>query len=131
MKQRHFEYDFMAGSNPEELDGSYWMNGERLTRSFCQELPAGLADLLDIVMAVYAADRRSPRDFSGTSTGQRRIHVRIGVREPGPWNESEVAHKLQGLLYWLSEDEWSFQFLKRQTDPSPAESECFLFRFPP
>ena len=99
MKQRHYEYDFIAGSNPEELDGSYWMNGERLTRSFCQELPAGLADLLDIVMAVYAADRRSRRDFSGTSTGQRRIHVRIGVREPGPWNESEVAHKLQGLLY--------------------------------
>ena len=131
MKQSHYEYDFIAGSNPEELDGSYWMNGERLTRSFCQELPAGLADLLDIVMAVYAADRRSRRDFSGTSTGQRRIHVRIGVREPGPWNESEVAHKLQGLLYWLSEDEWSFQFLKRQTDPSPAESERFLFRLPP
>ena len=42
MKQRHFEYDFIAGSNPEELGGSYWMNGERLTRSFCQELPAGL-----------------------------------------------------------------------------------------
>ena len=70
MNQSHYEYDFMAGSNPEELDGSYWMNGERLTRSFCQELPAGLADLLDIVMAVYAADRRSRRDFSGTSTGQ-------------------------------------------------------------
>ena len=131
MKQTHYEYDFTTCSNPEELEGSYWMNGERLTRSFCQELPAGLADLLDIVMAVYAADRRSRRDFSGTNTGQRRIHIRIGIREPGPWNESEVARKLQKLLYWLSEDEWSFQFLKRQTDPSPSESEHFLFRLPP
>ncbi len=82
-------------------------------------------------MAIYAADRRSRRDFEGASTGQRRIRVRVGVRDPGLWTESEMAQQFRKFLYWLSEDVWSFQFARRQAAPSPAESERFLFQLPP
>ena len=82
-------------------------------------------------MSVYAADRMSPRDFKGTATGQRSIRVQAGVRNPGLWNSAEMTEQLQNLLYWLSEDEWSIQFIKRRSVPSLAESERCLFRFPP
>ena len=78
-----------------ELDSYYWLNGQRLSRAFCRALRASLADLLDVVMAVYAADRRSPRNFKGAAAGHRRISARIGVRNPGLWSAAEVVEKLQ------------------------------------
>ena len=131
MTSAPYSYDFASHVQPMELDSFYWLNGQRLSRAFCQALPANLADLLDVVMAVYAADRRSRRDFKGIASGQRRISVRIGVRNPGLWATAEVGQKLHELLYWLSEDEWSFDFVKRRAIPSAAESELFLFRLPP
>ena len=124
-------YDFTTDAQPVELDPFFWMDDQRLSRAFCQALPANLADLLDVVMAVYAADRRSPRDFKRASAGQRSISVRVGVRNPGLWATTEIAHELGELLYWLSEDKWFFEFAKRQAAPSSAESERFLFQLPP
>ena len=124
-------FDFTANVQPVELEPIYWLDGQRLSRAFCQAVPANLADLLDIVMAVYAADRRSRRDFKRAASGQRSIRVRVGVRNPGLWATREVAHKLGELLYWLSEDEWSLEFTGRQSTPSSAESDRFLFQLPP
>ena len=126
-----YSYDFTTNAHPSELDPFFHIDGCRLSRAFCQALPANLADVLDVVMAAYAADRRSPRDFNGTAAGQRRIRVRVSVRDPSRWVTTEMAHKLVELFYWLSEDEWSFEFEKRRAVPSSAESEHFLFRFPP
>ena len=126
-----YSYEFTADAQPVELGSVYWLDGRRLSRAFCQELPANLADLLDVVMAVYAADRRSPRDFRGAASGQRSISIRVGVRNPDLWETPEMAHELQELLYWLSEDEWSFELVRRRTAPSSAESERFLFPLPP
>ena len=131
MTSTPYSYDFAAQVQPVELQSSYWLNGLRLSRAFCQALPANSSDLLDVVMAVYAADRRSPRDFKGSASGRRRISVRIGVRDPGLWATAAVVQKLQELLYWLSEDEWSFEFVQRRAVPSAAESELFLFQLPP
>ena len=124
-------FDFTANVQPVELEPIYWLDGQRLSRAFCQALPANLADLLDIVMAVYAADRRSRRDFKRSASGQRRISVRIALRNPDLWANREMAHKLGEVLYWLSEDEWSLEFTGRQTAPSAAESDRFLFKLPP
>ena len=126
-----YSYDFADHFQPVELDPSFWMDGRRLSRAFCLALPANLADLLDIVMAVYAADRRSPRYYKGTASGQRQIGVRIGVRNPDLWATAEMTHKLGNVLYWLSEDEWFLDFEKRRDVPSPAESDRFLFQLPP
>ena len=124
-------FDFTANVQPVELEPIHWLDGQRLSRAFCQALPANLADLLDIVMAVYAADRRSRRDFKRSASGQRRISVRIALRNPDLWANREMAHKLGEVLYWLSEDEWSLEFTGRQTAPSAAESDRFLFKLPP
>ena len=113
-----------------ELEGHYWLNGERLSHAFGVELPSRMADLLDAAMAVYAADRRSPRDFKKENTGQRRIHLRLAVREPELWASDEISEQLRELLIWLSEDVWSFEFVRRESIPSPAESARFLFPSP-
>ncbi len=129
MSRSSYEYNFADHTGP--MGGSHWMGSERLSRTFCRPLSSGMADLLDVVMSVYAADRMSPRDFMGPSTGQRSIRVQAGVRNPRLWNSAEMTEQLRNLLYWLSEDEWSFRFVGRETAPSLAESERFLFRFPP
>ena len=126
-----YSYDFTADVQPAELDSFYWLDGQRLSWAFCRALPADLADLLDVVMAVYAADRRSRRDFRGAAAGQRSISVRVGVRNPGLWATTKVAHQLEELLHWLTEDEWVFEFATRHAvrllrSPIAFSSSCRL-----
>ena len=121
----HFCYDFVNQVKP----CSYRIKGERL--SFCQVFSSRMADFLDVVMAIYAADRLSRRDFEGASTGHRSIHLRVGVRNLELWTESVIVQELKEFLSWLSEDSWSFEFSKRKPAPTLAESACFLFRFSP
>lgn len=126
-----YTYDFVRASHLLGNEGHYWLDDERLSQAFCMRLSPRMADLLDLVMAVYAADRRSPRDFKGESTGQRRIHVRLALREPALWADPEIRGRLEELLSWLSEDRWSFEFVERQALPWPSESRDFLFGLPP
>ena len=121
----YYEYDFTNRMKQE----FYRLERERL--SFCKVLSPRIADLLDLVMAIYAADRQSRRDFKEANTGQRSIHVCVGVRDLQFWTESRIAQKFKDFLYWLSEDVWSFDFGRRQGAPTLAESERFLFRFSP
>ena len=58
------------------------MDEASLSRTFSKAIPARAADLLDVVGAIYAADRQSKRCFQGVATGQRRINIRLAVREP-------------------------------------------------
>ena len=125
------KYDFTNSTTPVEPSGSYWINNKRLARSFCQTPPTKVADLLDVALAVYAADRLSRRNFKGANTGQRHIQVRVGIRDPSLWTDSNIAQKLQEYLYWLSEDVWSLQVVGRQAALHSAESDQFLFQLPP
>ena len=120
-----FHYDFVNQIRP----FSFWLKSERL--SFCQELSSRVADLLDVIMSIYAADRLSRRDFRKENTGQRSIHVRVGVREQDFWLDSMIVRKLKEVLSWMSEDSWSFEFAKRNAAPTLAESAFFLLRFSP
>ena len=131
MRVEPYSYDFAGGDLPVELGRSFWLDGGSLSRTFFDALPARSADLLDVVMAVYTADRRSRRDFTEGRTGRRAIKVRVGLRDPAHWTERELSQGLQELLYWVSEDEWSFQVDKRKGGPSAAEAEHFLFALPP
>ena len=131
MKSEPYRYDFTGIDVPVELGRSFWLDDRSLSRTFFDALPARSADLLDIVMAVYTADRRSRREFNRGRTGQRAIEIRVGLRDPAHWAEGALAQRLQALLYWVSEDEWSLRFDERKGGPSPAEAERFLFPFPP
>lgn len=120
-----FRYDFVNQIKPY----SSWLSSERL--SFRQVLSSRAADLLDVIMSIYAADRLSRRDFRKANTGQRSIHVRVGVREQDFWLDSTLVRKLKELLNWMSEDSWSFEFAKRNAAPTHAESALFLLQFSP
>ena len=51
------------------LDSTCWIDGVSLSRPFSEALPAKAADLLDLALAVYAADRASPRYFNAQIRG--------------------------------------------------------------
>ena len=124
-------YDF---SNELTLVGagdSYWLDGECLSRAFHREIPIRMADLLEVAMSVYTADRRSRRNYGRVNTGQRQISVRVGVHDPDFWRRPEMTECLSRLLYWMSEDDWSFDFTSRPTSPIPAVQQGFLFSTPP
>ena len=129
MNPELYSYDFTGRDLPVELGNSFWLDGRSLSRTFFDALPARSADLLDVVMAIYTADRRSRRDFGGARTGRRAIEVQLGLRDPAHW--ARPAQGLEELLWWVSEDEWSLRFDKRKEGPSAAEEEQFLFALPP
>ena len=57
MNAERYTYDFTVHPRDVGLDSTCWMNGESLSRPFSQVLPANGADLLDLALAIYAADR--------------------------------------------------------------------------
>ena len=82
--------------------------------------------MLDVFGAVYAADRRSKRCFQGVATGQRRIAIRMPVREPELWTSPELAARLRELLSWVSEDVWDIEFVRRNPVLEQDSSQGFL-----
>ena len=118
-------------SRPVEAPDSVWLAAPRISRLFCTPLPADLADLLDVAVAIYAADRRSRRNYRGPNTGRRSIALELSVREPNRWSEPATIEHLRDFLYWLSEDDWTFCFRKRSGERSTAESQASLFAVPP
>ena len=87
--------------------------------------------MLDVFGAVYAADRRSKRCFQGVATGQRRICIRIPVREPELWTSPELAARLREMLSWISEDVWDIEFVRRNPVPEGDSRQGFLLDTPP
>lgn len=130
MSQKSYYYDFASGAREDRGGGPHWIRGASLSRGFHFPLPTRVADFLEVALAVYAADRRSPRCFENERTGQREIRVRCGVRNPGLWSSVDVAERLGKFLYWLSEDNWSFEFVQRQTPSWSNEWDNFLFPAP-
>ena len=131
MNQQAHYHDFSTHFTQIGSGKSYWLDGECLSRAFYQALPRRTVDLMEVAMSVYAADRRSRRNYRGSNTGHRQINVRVGVRDRDFWDRPELTEFLRDFLYWLSEDEWSFEFVSRQAPPTPAESQGFLFSIPP
>ena len=127
MNQPGFSYD-LAGEGG--AGRRFWMDESPLSRTFSKTIPTPAADLLDVAGAIYAADRQSKRCFRGVATGQRRINVRMAVREPEPWSSPELVSKLQELLSWISGDVWTIEFVKRKDAYELHKSEGFLFNLP-
>ena len=128
MKAELYTYDFTVHPRDIGLDSTCWLNGEHLSHPFSKVLPAGAADLIDLALAIYAADRSSQRDFKQTNTGQRRIHVRVGLRNPDLWSAGVMANRLHEFLYWLSGDEWSFHLDEREVARPPRRVQSVSFR---
>ena len=120
MSDSHFKYDFTSASLPGEQINPFRLELKSITRSLMASITQKMADLLDVVMAVYAADRQSRRSYREMSTGQREFSLRLSLREPDFWNRPELLSHLQSYLNWISEDVWSFEFVPRNAPPTRA-----------
>jgi hypothetical protein len=79
-------------------------------------------DLLDLVVAVTAADRLSHRRPNANGDGWGRcLHVTLPVREPDFWNQEAVTDLLRGLLNLLTCDEWLFDWRSRPALAVPGD----------
>ena len=130
MKTPIHPYDFATGANRIDVGQGFWLDGNAVSRAVFEALPAPSADLMEVALAAYTADRLSKRFFKNEASGQRRFQIRVGVREPDIWNDSSVSDSLRELLNWVSGDDWSFEFVKRQSEYFVAETESYLFSVP-
>jgi 7-cyano-7-deazaguanine synthase in queuosine biosynthesis len=78
-------------------------------------------DLVRIAVAVFAADRSTPRKGGGSSWNRRPIQVTVPVLDPAAW--SAVADQLKAVVDLLSGDDWTFSFI---ADASAAEEVAEL-----
>lgn len=104
-----------------------------IATAFGDVVPAPLADLVDVAVAVYVADRlcrRHPKSAPRSEPlWQRRLHVEVPVRDPARWTDDGLAGKLSELLGFLTDDEWTFGFASRSPDAArPSEAQPSLFR---
>lgn len=72
-------------------------------------VPAEIADLIDIAVAVYTADRLSKRQGEQPC----RIQLVIPIRCFELFSSVYNIEQLQGVLYQYTEDHWDFTFTKR------------------
>ena len=113
--------------------GAFHLDDERMALIFRSRLTPRLADLLEIAMECYAMDRlakRSLRDALGRGWC-RSLPVTLPVRDREFWTDPEVAAALQGLLDWLTGDEWLPTFVAHHGDPRFTEMQQTLFSLPP
>lgn len=92
-------------------------------------LPAHLADLIDIAVAVYMADRLAVRGATDQSSDwHRTVQLNIPVRLIDLWQRADVQHGLSTALEFLTEDDWRLRFCQRPASfLRVAESQQPLF----
>lgn len=106
-----------------------FVNDLRISLTFGALLPSHLADLLDITVAVYVADRlcpRRPRGMGRTELDelwQRRLTVRLPLRCADEWSINRRA-KLEALLGFLTDDEWKLQFADEKRELRLSETQA-------
>ncbi len=75
-----------------------------------KEFPSIIADLIDLAIAIHAADRLT---FQSLRQHQARIHVVLPARHPEILNQTPLQDKLSNLLEWATGSRWVFEFAKR------------------
>lgn len=85
-------------------------------------VPLTLVDLIDIAAYVYCADQAVTRGGPGVenvgSEWRRRLHFVIPVRMLDLWRSAEVMAALTSTLGFLSDDEYSFEFVALKDGPA-------------
>ena len=113
-------------------DSRYYVNDAPLADAFSRYVPRALADLLDVAVAVYLADRLGRRTGARDRYEhhwQRAMQVRIPVRDPERWNAPAVIEALRATLIHLTEDDWNFEFTPRSLGRGRV-SEDVQYLFP-
>jgi len=101
------------------------INDESIAQEFAAPLDPEQADLIDVAVAAYIADRLCKRGTQAL-TWSRSLSVVIPVRREAHWRRLEGD--LRRILEYLTGDSWAFHFTKRTADPRESESQTTLFR---
>ena len=108
-KQSEVLWNFGAGQNVK-------LEPLAISTALVEEVPDRLFDLIDIASYVFTADRSAKRGgpyARGMGADWRRdLRFHIAVRDPDHWSSPEVVLALRDLLGFMSEDEFSFEFVK-------------------
>lgn len=99
-----------------------------LSRAMVSNIPDILLDLLELGSYVYCADQRltrgSDRLTDWGSDWRRELNFTIPVRLPDLWESAAVKDALTETLSFLSDDSYSFSFVKAAKPP--AEKELYF-----
>ncbi|MDW7711840.1 MAG: 7-cyano-7-deazaguanine synthase [Deferrisomatales bacterium] len=114
-----------------ELEHFYHVDDHSIAEAVSKVLPESLADLIDVAIGVYAADRLARRPAfvqTEVSGWRRRLHVSVPVRNPDLWRGESLGLALQEALLFITDDEWSFEFVPRYgTSRRRSEVQGHLF----
>jgi 7-cyano-7-deazaguanine synthase in queuosine biosynthesis len=109
----------------------FWIDDGRISSGLQEQLPARLADLIDLAMAVYVADRITRRgsEAEADADGQvwrRSFRLTVGVRDHSFWSRPSVSERLDDLLDWLTDDQWDLHLMPRRMEPRVSELQQYL-----
>ncbi|WP_346290142.1 7-cyano-7-deazaguanine synthase [Sphaerothrix gracilis] len=88
-----------------------------------KEFPSIIADLIDLAVAIHAADRLT---FQNLRHQQTRIHAVLPIRHPEILNQTSFQDKLSSLLEWATGSRWVFEFSKRVNLGRAVEQQPLL-----
>lgn len=114
----------------------YWLDDFPLAAGLGRRMPSPVADLIDVASAIYIADRLALREVVNDpripqDRWHRRIHIVVPVRDPQRWIQSEVIACVEDLLAFLTDDEWTIEFVHRSDDPRRSEIQIPLLSLHP
>lgn len=135
----HYDFEFVGGitsgglvlrTGPAELGSDafrYRLQDLGLARGLLRSLPSLASDFLDVGVAVYVADRLARRSVRGDvrppeERWHRSIRLVVPVRDPRVWQRTAVADTLHGYLRYITDDDWTVLFVRRDAAPRPSES---------
>jgi 7-cyano-7-deazaguanine synthase in queuosine biosynthesis len=108
----------------------YFADYGRIAGAFGCRISDRFADWAELAVAIYIADRFSPRrDLrlrKGLGHRRRIIQIRIAVQDLPFWQSNETKKLLGEALWALTEDEWRFQFFKQEVRLTPCAQEFLL-----
>ncbi len=111
----------------------YFAEYGRIAGAFANRLSERSADWAELAVAIYIADRFSPRRdlrfHKGLNHRRRKIRLRIAVIDLPFWKSADTQKLLRDALWVLTEDDWHFEFVKREASLPPCAQE-FLFSEP-
>lgn len=112
-------------------DQCYYVGDRAIAYAFATRIPAHLADLVDVALAVYLADRLAPRRPASADRyhlhWNRRLHLILPVRDVRRWCDPVLQSRLRNVLALLTEDAWEFDFVPRSGERRIAEMQEYLF----
>jgi hypothetical protein len=122
-----------VGKEPTYATGFY-VDDHMIGHSFGQMIDTLFADWIDVALAAYYADRKSPRrDPKSRSRGYqwaRRMYMKIPVLLPDVWRRPEVGDAMRKTLSFLTDDEWQLEFVARRGQGRLTHTQQFLFPTP-